>query len=109
MTEVVKAARPSKPRRMSAGALARKMRTVGGKLITTAAPGHRGVGGAWPDRSPREHGGGRGRRGPVPVGPAVERLEDQRWAPEVEDAHAPVGRRAYWPGSMQRKGLGRSG
>src|SRR5271157_755121 len=107
MTEVVKAAKPSKPRRMSAGELARKIRTVGGKLITTAPPVRRGVGGGWPDRSPWGRGGNSGHSGPVPVGLEAGRLDDQRWAPEVGDGDGPAGRRAYRPGS--RKGLGTCG
>src|SRR3974377_1812098 len=101
MTEVVKAAQPSKPRRMSAGELARKMRTVGGKLITTVAPGRRGVGEAWPDRSPGGHGADSERLGPVPVGLGTGSFDDPRWVPVVGDGHGPAERRADWLWSRQ--------
>src|SRR6478609_5374910 len=89
---------------MSAGELARKMRTVGGKLITGAPPGHRGVGGGWPDRSRRGCGGGLGRRGRVPVGPRAGRPDEPRWAPETWDGHRRAGRRADRPGQEDGPG-----
>src|SRR4029079_13326696 len=104
MTEVVKAARPSKPRRMSAGELARKMRTVGGKVITTAPPGRRGLGGGWPDRSPRGLGGDTDRRGPIPAGPEAGGHDEPRRARGLGAGRERAGMRADRPGSREGPG-----